>query len=72
MPNKTTQTEKRNTTQTKSVSDSNKGYVKPNKTRSGDTRPSARAAKSGSGQSKSGAASKGDINETPGSTKQTK
>jgi hypothetical protein len=72
MPNKTTQTEKRNTTQTKSESDGTKRYVKPNKTRTGATRPSATAAKSGSGQSKSGASRKGAAEETPGSTKQTK
>ena len=69
MSKRTMNTEGSYTTRPKAATDMTKGFSKPNKTRSGATRPSSDAAESGSGQSKSGAAGKGAISETPGSTK---
>jgi hypothetical protein len=69
MSKRTMNTEGMETTRPKGATDVSKGYVKPNKTSSGGTRPSSTAAKTGSGQSKSGSADKGAISETPGSSK---
>jgi hypothetical protein len=71
MSKRTMNTDGSNTMRPKGPADTMKGYSKPNKTRSGATRPSSTAAKTGSGQSKSGAADKGAISETPGSTRRT-